>query len=276
MTNSEFRSSAGSVEVIGRATLYRGDCLTMLNDVPEVDIAVTSPPYNLGAAPWARLGHWKPGNASGSGGNKKWKGGAEGGAGVKYGAHEDAMPWDEYVAWQKDVLSAIWRKLSAGGAIFYNHKPRVIGTKLWTPLELIPPEIELRQVIVWARPGGMNYSPASFVPTHEWIMLLAKPDFRLRSRGVSGLGDVWQMRPERNEHPAPFPLDLPAKAIEATDAKVILDPFMGSGTTGIAALKAGREFHGIEIEPTYFEMARQRIAAIAAQPSPLETQEAAE
>jgi site-specific DNA-methyltransferase (adenine-specific) len=247
------------IETIGDATLYRADCMSVLPILPMVDLVITSPPYNLGAAPWARLGHWKPGNKSGSGGRAKWKDGAEGGAGVEYGAHEDALPWDEYVAWQRALLSALWGRLTAGGAIFYNHKPRVIGTKLWTPLELIPPEIELRQVIVWTRPGGMNYNPTSFVPTHEWIMLLAKPDFRLRSRGVSGLGDVWSMNPEKNEHPAPFPISLPAKAIEATDAQIILDPFMGSGTTGIAALAAGKKFIGIDADQRWFDLSCSRI-----------------
>lgn len=264
------------IQALGNATIYRADCMSVLPILPPVDLIITSPPYNLGGAPWPRLGHWKPGGKSGSGGRGKWKAGAEGGAGVEYGLHEDTLPWEEYVSWQRSILSTLWAKLSAGGAIFYNHKPRVIGTKLWTPLELIPPEIELRQVIVWARPGGLNYNLTGFVPTHEWIMLLAKPDFRLRSRGVSGLGDVWSMRPEKNEHPAPFPIELPAKAIEATDAKLILDPFMGSGTTGVAAIRAGRRFIGIEIEPTFYEMAARRIGDAASQGNMLQTLEPAD
>lgn len=251
--------------IIGDATLYKADCMSILPGLPEIDLVITSPPYNLGSAPWARLGHWKPGDRSG--GHGKWKSGAEGGEGVKYGTHDDALPWDEYVQWQKSVLSSLWGKLSDTGAIFYNHKPRVIGTKLWTPLELIPKEVELRQVIVWSRPGGVNYNLTGFVPTHEWIMVLAKPKFRLRSRGVSGLGDVWSMRPDKNEHPAPFPIDLPSKAIEATNAQTILDPFMGSGTTGIASLRAGRKFIGIEIDDFYFGMAKCRIEATASQGS---------
>lgn len=258
-------------ETIGDATLHCGDCGVVVPNIEPVDLIVTSPPYNLGSAPWARLGHWRPGNKSGSGGRAKWASGAAGGEGVNYGTHDDALPWGAYVSWQRSILSLLWRKLSPTGAIFYNHKPRVIGTKLWTPTELIPPEIELRQIIVWSRPGGMNYSPASFVPTHEWIMVLAKPDFRLKSRGVSGLGDVWPMRPDKNDHPAPFPLDLPARAIEATNAKIVLDPFMGSGTTGVAALAAGCRFVGIEKDRAFYEMARHRISATAAQPSLLET-----
>lgn len=252
------------IEVIGDATLYLGDCREILPTLAPFDIAVTSPPYNLGAAPWARLGHWKPGNVAGSGGRAKWKGGAAGGDGVEYGAHQDAMPWPEYVEWQRDVISALWDRLTPTGAIFYNHKPRVIGTRLWTPQELIPAHVETRQIIVWARPGGMNYSPASFVPTHEWVMVLAKPGFRLKSKGVSGLGDVWQMKPERNDHPAPFPLALPAKVMESTAPGIVCDPFMGSGTTGAAARAAGRPFIGIEIDPKYFDMACRRIEAAQA------------
>lgn len=242
-----------------RLTLLLDDCLSRIPLLPPVDLVITSPPYNLGASPWPRLGNWKPGNAAGSGGRGKWKAGAEGGAGVNYGAHDDAMPWAEYVAWQKEILSLLWDQLSPRGAIFFNHKPRVIGTRLWTPDTLIPSHLELRQIIVWSRPGGVNFNPTAFVPTHEWILLIAKPDFRLRSRGVSGFGDVWSMRPEKNPHPAPFPLELPTKAIAATDAEVVLDPFMGSGTTGVAAVKAGREFIGIEIDASHFALAHQRI-----------------
>ena len=247
------------IETIGNATLYFGDCRDVLPALDPVDLVVTSPPYNLGAMPWAPLGHWRPGVKSGSGGQAKWKGGAASGDGVAYGTHSDTLPWPEYEVWQQTVLSLIWSRLSACGAIFYNHKPRVVGSKLWTPLALLPDEVELRQIITWARPGGMNYSPAAFVPTCEWIMLLAKPAFRLKSKGVSGLGDVWSMQPEKNEHPAPFPIELPAKAIEATADGVVLDPFMGSGTTGVASVRAGRRFIGIEIDPRYFDMARRRI-----------------
>ena len=252
---------------IGNCTLYLADCSSLLSALDlRPSLVVTSPPYNLAAAPWARLGHWKPGNAGGAGGRAKWRQGANGSDGPAYGTHDDAMAWPAYVEWQRSVLGQLWGMLADDGAIFYNHKPRVIGTRLWTPQELLPPSAELRQIVVWRRPGGMNYSPASFVPTHEWIMVLAKPAFRLKSKAVSGLGDVWEMNPERNEHPAPFPLALPAKAIEATAGGTVLDPFMGSGTTGVAAVRAGRPFVGIEIDRRFFDMACARIAAEIDQP----------
>lgn len=250
---------------IGSATLYRGDCLDVLQSLETIDIAITSPPYNLGATPWKPLGHWRPGVASGSGGAHKWKNGANGGDGVKYGAHDDNLPWAEYTAWQQRVIASTMTRLREDGAFFYNHKPRVVGTKLWTPMELLPPAVELRQIIVWARPGGMNYSPSSFVPTHEWIMVLAKPAFRLRDKSASGLGDVWQMAPERNDHPAPFPVALPTRILQATTGHVVFDPFMGSGTTGVACAARGRRFIGVEIDRGHFDSACERIDAVQRQ-----------
>lgn len=251
------------VETIGSATLYRGDCLDVLANVSGVSLCVTSPPYNLGSTPWAPLGHWSPGNASGSGGGTKWKHGVNSGHGVGYGTHSDNMPWSDYVNWQRAVLSAVWGTLTDDGAIFYNHKPRVVGTRLWMPTECIPDVEHLRQIIVWARPGGMNATPAAFASTHELVMLIAKPDFRLSSRGVSVLGDVWSFPPAKNTHPAPFPLGLPARAIEATKPGLMLDPFMGHGTTGVAALKNGRPFVGCEIDQGHFDAACRNIEAAA-------------
>lgn len=68
------------------------------------------------------------------------------------------------------------------------------------------------------------------------------------------------------EHPTQKPLDLMKWCIEKTKARTILDPFMGSGTTGVAAVKLGRKFIGIEIEPKYFEIACKRISEALKQP----------
>lgn len=246
------------VEQIGPCTLYLGDCLEVLPRLGKVDAAITSPPYNLGGEPWPHLGNWKPGDG-GSGSHSKWKNGSDACGGVQYGSHSDDMPWDEYVDWQHSVLSAMWNLLPENGAIFYNHKPRVIGARLWMPTELVPPAVTLRQIVVWARPGGVNFNATAFVPTHEWIMILSRAGFRLKSKGVSGLGDVWRMSPDTNEHPAPFPLELPSRVLDAIDAEAILDPFMGSGTTGVACIRTGRRFIGIEKHEPYFDIACQRI-----------------
>lgn len=252
------------VERIGDATLYLGDCRDILPKIDRADLAVTSPPYNLGNAPWEHLGNWKTGDAAG--GRSKWKNGSDAGGGIQYGAHTDNMPWPDYVAWQRGVIRELWRITSPSGAIFYNHKPRVIGAKLWEPTELVPPGVTHRQTIIWARPGGLNFNPTAFVPTHEWIMLLAHMPFRLKSKGVSGLGDVWRLAPDANAHPAPFPVSLPLHVLEATTGATVLDPFMGSGTTGVAAAQKGRRFIGIELDERHFEQACRRIEEAYRQP----------
>jgi modification methylase len=226
-----------------------------------VDAAITSPPYNLGGEPWPHLGHWRPGDGSGSGSKSKWRNGSDACGGVQYGAHGDTIPWPEYVVWQQSVLSLIWTMIPDDGVIFYNHKPRTIGARLWTPFELIPPAVTVRQNVIWARPGGMNFNPTAFVPTHEWILVLAKPAFRLKSKGVSGLGDVWYMSPDSNEHPAPFPVELPSRALEAIRSLTILDPFAGSCSTGVACIRKGRNFIGIEKDEAYCERAVNRMEA---------------
>lgn len=234
-------------------TLYLGDCREILPTIGKVDLIVTSPPYNLGNVPStsirAKFGHkssiWKAAKI------------AEG-----YGIHTDDMPLDNYIAWQQDVLRCCYAALSDNGAIFYNHKPRPRSREIWLPTCLVPPELKIRQVIIWKRNAGFNFSPCHFMPTHEYVILIAKDAFELRSRGASGIGDVWEIPALPDpDHPAPFPVQLPMNAIEPTDAKIICDPFSGSGTTGVAAVRLGRKFIGIELEPKFFDLACRRIEA---------------
>ncbi len=239
-------------------TIYHGDCRDVLSSLPPADLIFTSPPYNLGGAPWPHLGHWKPGDSPG--GKSKWRNGSDGSGGVTYASHKDAMRHTDYVDWQREVLRLCWNSLSDKGAIFYNHKPRVIGGKLWLPLELNP-NLPLRQIVIWQRAGGMNYNPTAYVPTHEWIMLFAREAWRLRDKGASGVGDVWYVPQEPDpEHPAPFPLSLPMRAMETTPPGPVIDPFMGTGTTLRAAKELGRVGIGIEIEERYCEIAAKRLS----------------
>lgn len=243
------------------ATIYHGDCREVLPSWvghTEFDLVFTSPPYNLGSGPWEHLGHWKPGDSAG--GKSKWRNGSDGSGGVTYEDHEDTMPWPDYVAWQRAVLGDLWSLLSRDGAIFYNHKPRVIGGRLWTPMELNP-GLPLRQIVTWARAGGLNFNPTAYVPTYEWIMVFATHTWRLKSKAASGVGDVWRVPQEPNpDHPAPFPVGLPARAIETTGPGSVLDPFMGSGTTLVAAKQLGRKAVGIELSERYCEIAAKRLA----------------
>ena len=225
-----------------------GDCLEVMRgfDGESVDLFVTSPPYNLK-------------NSSGNG-MKDGRGGKWSNAGLLegYADHDDAMPYDEYCEWQRECLSEMMRLLKDDGAIFYNHKWRVQNGLLQDRHE-ITQGFPVRQIIIWKRKGGLNFNAGYFLPTYEVIYLIAKPGFRLADK-ANRLGDVWEIKQEMNNpHPAPFPEELTDRIISSTNARLIADPFGGSGTTAVSALRYGREYILIEKSKAYCEMARKRI-----------------
>lgn len=252
--------------------IYHGDNLEILPTLPPADLIFTSPPYNLGTTTGGGFagneasklvrnhGHYRDdarlGKARGGGG--KWSGGA---LADGYGVCDDALPMPEYEAQQRIFLEMCWAQLSDTGAIYYNHKPRVQSCEAWLPLRLNP-GLPLRQIITWARAGGINFAPTHYVPMYEWIMVFAKPAFRLRDKGASGAGDLWYVPQESGtEHPAPFPVDLPFRALETTVPGLVIDPYAGVGSTLVAAKRLGRHAIGIEIEERYCEIAARRLEA---------------
>jgi site-specific DNA-methyltransferase (adenine-specific) len=229
-------------------TIICADALETMKQMPgqSVDLVVTSPPYNLKNS---------TGNGMKNGSGGKWSNAAL----MKgYSHHHDAMPHDQYVAWQRACLSEMMRLLKDGGAIFYNHKWRV-QNGLWQDRQDIVAGLPVRQIIIWQRKGGINFNRGYFLPTYEVIYLIAKPKFRLAPK-ANAYGDVWSFTQEMgNPHPAPFPVALIERIIASTEAKIILDPFIGSGTTAVVAHTLNRTYIGIDISPEYCKMANKRI-----------------
>jgi DNA modification methylase len=86
-------------------------------------------------------------------------------------------------------------------------------------------------------------------------------------RNAAILPNYTQFAAECVDHPTQKPVSLMVALIDAIPERLILDPFMGSGTTGVAAVRDGRDFIGVEIEPRYFDMACRRIEAALAAPT---------
>ncbi len=234
-------------------TIYHGDCLEVMAELPSasVDICVTSPPYNMGLVPGGNgRGMYRPGASNKAG---RFRDGYE-------DSHDDAMAQDEYDDWQRACLAEMWRIARWG--IFYNHRPRVEHGRLRVPLSWdYGDDPVLRQIICWDRGTGIDVNLRTFCTRGEWIMVFAKPEFRLVDHSASGMGDVWNLGMEHASlHPAPFPLSLPTRCIAATGAKSVLDPFLGSGTTLRAALDAGIAGVGIELSAPYLALAIDRLA----------------
>jgi len=145
----------------------------------------------------------------------------------------------------------------------------------------------IRGEIIWSKGAGAGVSMAwgSFASarnpvlrdTHEYILIFSKGTFsRPRAEGkddtiskeqfMEWTKSVWTMKPESARkvgHPAPFPMELPYRLIQlyTFSNDIVLDPFMGSGSTALAAMKSGRHFVGYEIDRSYVELAQKRIKA---------------
>jgi len=225
-----------------------GDCIDVMRAIPDnsIDLVVTSPPYNLK-------------NSTGNG-MKDGRGGKWANAALQkgYSNHEDCMPHDKYVKWQRQCLEEMMRLLKDTGAIFYNHKRRVQDGLLQDRQDIVN-GFPVRQILIWKRKGGINFNRGYFLPTYEVIYLIAKKKFTLVPK-ANAVGDVWEfMQDMKNPHPAAFPVEPIERIISSTSADVILDPFMGSGTTAVVAKKLGRKYIGIDLSPEYCEMAENRI-----------------
>ena len=232
--------------------LIEGDCLPKLWEFDangdRFDAIITSPPYNLG-------------NSSGAGvqsitSTSLWSACRLGNG---YSGHNDAMSGADYGMWQKEILQAMWNVLSDTGAIFYNHKPRIQHGQVTLPTEYNP-DLPLRQIIIWDRGSRFNFSPTFFCPQHEWIMVFAKPGFRLNNQKASAIGDVWRIPPTRKEpHPVSFPEQLVRNILENIPAQRVLDPFMGQGTVGKVCKELGLHFTGIDSDPHFVKIAKEHI-----------------
>ena len=245
---------------IGKATLYLGDCAEILPTIGQFDVVITSPPYNkAGYEGFIRKRHEKD----------SW-----GQRNVDYGDNpeNDFMLESEYQQGQINILNEIWNHLAEDGSLFYNHKIRVANHRASHPIEwLLKTNFVFRQQLIWDRSNSPAVAPIRFLPTTELIFWLTKlqkqPNFN-RSKNLEFKGEVWKFMAEQNPlHPAPFPINLPTNILKNIEGDIVVfDPYLGSGTTGVACAKMGKTFVGIEREQKYFDIACKRIELAYAQP----------
>ncbi len=233
----------------GLDRLICGDTLRELRKMDDgvVNVGVTSPPYNK---------------------QEKHKGWLV--KNVVYDAYKDALPEPEYQQNQVDVLNEIYRVTAPGGSFFYNHKTRWVRGVMLHPMDwLRQTDWTVKQEIIWDRTIAANIRGWRFWQTDERIYWLYKPigshliGKELKSKDAKR-ASIWRGVPaSKNPHPAPFPLWLPARVIIATlDAEspgVVLDPYIGSGTTAVAAKLLGHRYIGIDRSELYLQWAQERI-----------------
>jgi site-specific DNA-methyltransferase (adenine-specific) len=265
--------------------IYVKDCVQGMRDLldpEEVDVIVTSPPYNIG---------------------------------VNYSEYDDTISRDDYLDWMVEVAKECWRVLSPDGSFFLN-----IGQKpsdpwvAWQVAFRLRKDIDfkLQNVIVWVKsiaiekadigryPGARkDIAVGHFKPTggerflndaFEYIFHFSKSGEVKLDRLAVGVpyqdksnigrwksvakdlrcrGDVWfipyetiQERAKERPHPSTFPVKLPMMCIKLhglQKTKLVLDPFMGLGSTAVACLRLGVDYVGFEIDENYADIANRRI-----------------
>jgi DNA modification methylase len=210
---------------LGPATLYLGDCRDILPTLFPVDAVVTDPPYGVGLGSTA---------------------GAGGGHGLKIAAYESFS--DSYETFIQEVVPALHAALDkanraavfTGQHIHEQRKPDAIGG-IYCP----------------AANGRHCWGFKSFLP----VLLYGKaPDLQNGSKATA-IYSTETVNREEIGHPVPKPIGWMKWLVNlaSRQGETILDPFMGSGTTGVAAVQMGRRFIGIEREPKYFDIACKRI-----------------
>lgn len=227
------------VEKIGDATLYLGDCREILPTLGAVDAVVTDPPYSSEVAKGSRT------------------------------RNDDEFGGDKLVPFS--ISEADMRAVfDLCGLICRRWLVASIEWRYGRDLHENPPRgMKFIRAGAWMKPNSApQFTGDRPAQGWEFVAILHSDSAKMRWNG-GGKRAIWGTPAIRsNGHPTPKPTDLMLEWVEDfTDSgETILDPFMGSGTTGVAAIKLGRRFVGVEIEPKYFDIACQRIEEATRQP----------
>lgn len=219
-------------EVIGSATLYLGDTLEILPTLGKVDACITDPPYGI--------------NTKSDGSGK-------------------LSPWGDLVnsaLWYREWIGEVRRKLPPTGSLWTCLNWRSLVTFQKAACDLGWP---IESLMVWDKqwigPGGLR----GLRPSYELVALFGMPDFAVKDRGLADVQPFPVGSYKGTGHPAEKPVALMDFLVKHSGGGSVLDCFMGSGTTGVAAVNAGREFFGIEQDEKWFDSACRRIEQAYAQ-----------
>jgi site-specific DNA-methyltransferase (adenine-specific) len=267
-----------------RNKIVHADCIAGIKehiDDSQVDVIVTSPPYNIG---------------------------------IKYSTYYDAIPRAQYLSWMEDVVTECKRALNDKGSLFLNlgYKPKDPWIA-WEVAFRIRQHFELQNVIHWIKSIAIScddvgraqsmtgdiavghYKPVNskyfLNKCHEFVFHFTKygnvelnkleigvpyqdksniQRWKASKRGIRDRGDTWfvpyktiQARERDRPHPASFPYKLPMMCIKLhgkRNTKLVLDPFMGIGSTAVACMKLGIDYIGFEVDEDYIEIAEKILA----------------
>ena len=210
--------------------LWHGDCLELMKEIPNgsIDMVLTDPPYGMQLKPQRKKAKF----------------------------HGETIKNDDNLLWVDDFFNEAFRvtgKVSSA-IIFCNHHciaEFITAAKKYG--------FEVKNLIVWNK--GHFGMGGNWRPCHEMILILTKGRFVTHSKKLRTIIDFKKIHHTKSVHPTEKPIDLIEHLISAPDSNpmLVLDPFMGSGTTGVACKNLNRKFIGIELDENYFNIAKKRI-----------------
>jgi site-specific DNA-methyltransferase (adenine-specific) len=228
--------------------IYQGDVIEELKKIPDgsINLIFTDPPFNLGK---------------------------------NYGS-DDSLAIDDYYEWCFNWLHELVRVLSPTGNLYIMNLPKHCAVFY----NYLKDELTFKNWITWIRNDNQFYAKQKgFKPNHQDIIRFVKTDkfyFNWRGaertpiwnkdkrvKGMAGEFDTWNITyvkgnsKEKTNHPCPMPIALADRIIKTSSKEedVVLDCFMGSGTTAISCLRNNRKFIGIELSKDYCKVANERI-----------------
>jgi site-specific DNA-methyltransferase (adenine-specific)/modification methylase len=234
--------------MVEKYKIYLADSYKHIKKIPEssVDLILTDPPYNL--SPYST-------------GNMKFKWRKE--------INNDLADWDKKGFVPRDWVEEFKRILKPSGNIFVFTSYNLLGK--WH--EAFDPEFDTFQFMVWHKTNpAPKIRRAGFLNSCELIVCLWNKKHTWNFSKQNKMHNFFESpicmgkeRIKKPKHPTQKPVKVLKHVIEiaSNPNDVVLDPFMGVGSTGVAALELGRQFIGIEIDEKYFKAAEERIKRTA-------------
>lgn len=250
-------------------TIYQGDCIKVLNDKIDeksVDLIFADPPYNL------------------SGNGLRWEGNKTGGDWYMINEEWDKMTAPEYMQFTRKWIGACHKVLKDNGSMYISCTYHNLAEIMIVLKQL---DFKINNVIVWQKPNAMpNMTKRVFTHSTEFVVWAVKgkkwifnyevlkkinPETQ-KDGSLKQMRDVWTMplvqgkerlhgKDGRASHPTQKPEELLKRIIIASSDRedLVLDPFLGSGTTAVVAKKLGRNWIGIEKSKKYVDMTKKRL-----------------
>lgn len=232
----------------GYNKIFNIDCLEGMKLIPDesVDAIITSPPYNQ---------------------NLTTQG--------ESNLYDDSKDEIDHIAFLQKLFIQFKRVLKPEGSIFYNYKTDVANNILspcFRHLENVNKYTKFLLVgeIVWKYAGNFDSAKCRFPTDYEMVYHLSKTNsFKFFDNGET-LSSLWhikhvmggsQEKKECGDHPCPYPMELVRKCMTHSTKKgdVVLDPFMGSGTTAVVAKRLNRRYIGFEMRKDFIEIIEKRL-----------------